>query len=72
MSPLSSKVRLIDIVVVNEAQVLVEKTDNVSVWFKSSKLSLNVDKNKQPLFHPLYKRKFLPQTLPNTDQQIKR
>ena len=38
---------------------------NVSTWFKSNKLSLNVDKTKWSLFHPLLKRQFLPQTLPN-------
>ena len=27
--------------------------DNVSTWFKSNKLSLNVDKTKWLLFHPL-------------------
>ena len=39
--------------------------DNVSTWFKSNKLSLNVDKTKLLLFHPLSKRKLLPQILPN-------
>ena len=39
--------------------------ENVSTWFKSNKLSLNVDKTKWSLFHPLSKRQFLPQTLPN-------
>ena len=39
--------------------------ENVSTWFKSNKLSLNVDKTKWFLFHPLSKRQFLPQTLPN-------
>ena len=38
---------------------------NVSTWFKSNKLSLNVDKTKWLLFHPLSKRQLLPQTLPN-------
>ena len=38
---------------------------NVSMWFKSNKLSLNVDKTKWLLFHPLSKRQLLPQTLPN-------
>ena len=38
---------------------------NVSTWFKSNKLSLNVDKTKWFLFHPLSKRQLLPQTLPN-------
>ena len=33
--------------------------------FKLNKLSLNVDKTKWSLFHPLSKRQFLPQTLPN-------
>ena len=27
--------------------------ENVSTWFKSNKLSLNVDKTKWSLFHPL-------------------
>ena len=48
---------------------------NVLTWFKSSKLSLNVDKTKWSLFHPLSKRQFLPQTLPNLlieDIHIKR
>ena len=38
---------------------------NVSTWFKSNKLSLNVDKTKWLIFHPLSKRQLLPQTLPN-------
>ena len=29
--------------------------ENVSAWFKSNKLSLNVDKTKWFLFHPLSK-----------------
>ena len=51
------------------------KPENVSTWFKSNKLSLNVDKTKWSLFHPLSKRQFLPQTLPNLlieDIHIKR
>ena len=39
--------------------------ENVSMWFKSNKLSLNVDKTKWLLFHPLSKRQLLPQTLLN-------
>ena len=39
--------------------------DNVSTRFKSNKFSLNVDKTKWLLLHPLSKRKLLPQTLPN-------
>ena len=39
--------------------------ENVSTWFKSNKLSLNVDKTKWLLFHPLSKRQCLPQTFPN-------
>ena len=42
-----------------------KELENVSRWFKSNKLSLNVDKNKWLLFHPLSKRQSLPQTLPN-------
>ena len=38
--------------------------ENVSTWFKSNKLSLNVNKTKWSLFHPISKRQFLPQTLP--------
>ena len=38
--------------------------ENISTWFKSNKLSLNVDKTKWSLFNPLSKRQFLPQTLP--------
>ena len=34
--------------------------ENVSTWFKSNKLSLNGDKNKPLLFHPLSKRQSLP------------
>ena len=30
--------------------------ENISTWFKSNKLSLNVDKTKWSLFHPLSKR----------------
>ena len=39
--------------------------ENFSTWFNSNKLSLNVDKPKKLLFHPLSKRQLLPQTLPN-------
>ena len=49
--------------------------ENVSTWFKSNKLSLNVDKTKWSLFHTFSKRQFLPQTLPNLlieDIHIKR
>ena len=49
--------------------------ENVSTWFKSNKLSLNVNKTKWSLFHPLSKRQFLPQTMPNLvigDAHIKR
>ena len=48
---------------------------NVSTWFKSNNLSLNVDKTKWSLFYALSKRQFLPQTLPNIlieDIHIKR
>ena len=48
---------------------------NVSTWFKSNKLSLNVDKTKWLLFHPLSKRQLLPQILPNVlieNKHIKR
>ena len=38
---------------------------NVSTLFKLNKLSLNVDKTKLLLFHPLSKRQLLLQTLPN-------
>ena len=38
---------------------------NISAWLKSNKLSLNVDKTKWLLFHPLSKRQLLPQTSPN-------
>ena len=37
---------------------------NVSTWFKSNKLFLNVDKTKWPLLYPLSKRQLLPETLP--------
>ena len=39
-----------------------KKLENVSTWFKSNKLSLNVDKTKWLLFHPLSKRQSFPQT----------
>ena len=39
--------------------------ENVSMWFKSNKLSLSVDKTKWLLFHSLSKRQLFPQTLPN-------
>ena len=42
-----------------------KELENVSAWFKSNKLSLNVDKTKWLLFHPLSERQSLPQTLPN-------
>ena len=38
--------------------------ENVSTWFKSNKLSLNVDKTKWLLFHPLSKKQLLPHILP--------
>ena len=44
--------------------------ENVSTWFKSSKLSLNVDKTKWSVFHHLSKIQFLPQTLPNLIEDI--
>ena len=34
--------------------------ENVSMWFKSIKLYLNVDKTKWSLFHPLSKIQFFP------------
>ena len=37
---------------------------NVSTWFKLNKVSLNVDKTKWLLLHPLSKKLSLPQTLP--------
>ena len=49
--------------------------ENVSTWFKTNKLSLNVDKTKWSLFQPHSKRRFLLQTLPNLlieDIHIKR
>ena len=40
--------------------------ENISVmWFKSNKLSMNVDKTKWLLLHPHSKRNLHPQTLPN-------
>ena len=39
--------------------------EHVSTRFKSNKLSLNDDKIKCLLFHPLSKRQLLPQFLPN-------
>ena len=42
-----------------------KELENVSTWLKSNNLSLDVDKTKWLLFHPLSKRLFLPQTLPN-------
>ena len=36
---------------------------NISTWFKSKKLSLNVDKTNRLLFHPLSNRQLLLQTL---------
>ena len=42
---------------------------NVSTWLKSNKLSLNVDKTKWLLFHPLSKRQLL-LTLPNLIENI--
>ena len=38
---------------------------NISTRFKSKKLSLNIDKTKLLLFHPLSKRQLLSETLPN-------
>ena len=38
---------------------------NASMWFKSNKFSLNVDKTKWLLFHLLSERQLLAQTLPN-------
>ena len=39
--------------------------ENVSTWFKSNKLFLNVHKTKWLLFHSLSKKQLLPQTFPN-------
>ena len=49
--------------------------ENVSTWFMSKMSSLNVNKSKWSLFHPLSKGQLLPQTLPNLlieDIHIKR
>ena len=35
---------------------------NDSMWFKSNKLTLNVNKNKCLIFHTLSKRQLLPKT----------
>ena len=37
---------------------------SVSTWFNPNNLSVNIDKTKSLLFHPLSKRQLLPQTLP--------
>ena len=42
-----------------------KELENVSTWFRSNRLSLNVDKTKLLLFHPLSKWQSLSQTLPN-------
>ena len=47
-----------------------KELENVSTWFKSNKLPLNVDKTKWLLFHPLSKKQSLPQTLPNLIENI--
>ena len=44
---------------------MIKELENVSTWFKSNKLSLNVEKTKWFLFHPFSKRQSLLQTLPN-------
>ena len=36
----------------------------ISTWFKSNKLSLNVNKTKMTLFHPASKKKSIPNNLP--------
>ena len=38
---------------------------NVTVWFKANKLSLNVNKTKWSLFHPVSKKRYLPKVLPD-------
>ena len=38
---------------------------NLSTWFRSNNLSLNIDENKWLLFHPLSKKQLLLQTFPN-------
>ena len=38
--------------------------EKVSTWFKPNKLPPNADKTKWLLFHPLSRRQFFPQTLP--------
>ena len=38
---------------------------NISLWFKSNKLSLNVSKTKYTLFHSKQKRSKIPDTLPD-------
>ncbi|XP_065673886.1 uncharacterized protein LOC136090837 [Hydra vulgaris] len=47
----------------------------VSEWFKCNKLTLNLDKTKYILFHPISKKRFLPTTMPKiviNELEIKR
>ena len=39
--------------------------NKITVWFKSNKLSLNVNETKWTLFHSSSKKRFLPKTFPN-------
>ena len=38
--------------------------ENVAIWFKANKLSLNIKKTKFSLFHAPQKKRFIPSTLP--------
>jgi hypothetical protein len=42
-----------------------KELEKVTVWFKANKLSLNVNKTKWSLFHPVSKKRFLPKFLPD-------
>jgi hypothetical protein len=44
--------------------VMNKELQNISKWFKSNKLTLNVNKTKWIFFHPLSKKRSLPQNLP--------
>ena len=45
----------------NDMNIELKKISN---WFKSNKLSLNIEKTKWTLFHPAFKKRLLPSDMP--------
>ena len=45
-------------------QQMNKELKSVSTWFKANKLSLNIDKTKWAIFHPISKKRFMPTKFP--------